>query len=62
MVLWWIVAATFLVSLVFWGGIFTLIVKGNLMQKLLFYLMGFSAGALIGSAFLHILPECLENN
>lgn len=30
------------------------------MQKILFSLIGFSAGALIGGAFLHILPEALE--
>jgi len=43
-------------------GILTLAIKENLLQKILFCLIGFSAGALIGSAFLHILPECLENN
>ncbi len=62
MVLFWILASTFLVSLVSLVGIFTLAIKDNLLHKMLFCLIGFSAGALIGSAFLHILPECLENN
>ncbi|MDP3041459.1 MAG: ZIP family metal transporter [Candidatus Omnitrophota bacterium] len=62
MVLFWILASTFLVSLISLVGILTLAIKDNLLQKALFCLIGFSAGALIGSAFLHILPECLENN
>jgi len=62
MVLFWILASTFLVSLISLVGIFTLAIKDNLLHKILFCLIGFSAGALIGSAFLHILPECLENN
>ncbi|MFA4854301.1 MAG: ZIP family metal transporter [Candidatus Omnitrophota bacterium] len=62
MVLFWILASTFLVSLISLVGIFTLSIKDNLLHKILFCLIGFSAGALIGSAFLHILPECLENN
>jgi zinc and cadmium transporter len=62
MVLFWILASTILVSLISLVGIFTLSIKGNLLHKILFCLIGFSAGALIGSAFLHILPECLKNN
>lgn len=62
MVLFWILASTFLVSLISLVGIITLALKDNLLHKILFCLIGFSAGALIGSAFLHILPECLENN
>lgn len=62
MVLLWILASTSLVSLISLVGIFTLTLKDNLLHKILFCLIGFSAGALIGSAFLHILPECLEKN
>ena len=60
MVLFWILASTFLVSLISLVGIFALAIKDNLLHKILFCLIGFSAGALIGSAFLHILPEALE--
>jgi zinc and cadmium transporter len=62
MVLFWSLASTFIVSLISLVGIFTLAIKDNLLHKVLFCLIGFSAGALIGSAFLHILPECLENS
>jgi len=61
MVLFWVLSSTFLVSLISLVGIFTLAIKDDLLHKILFCLVGFSAGALIGSAFLHILPECLEN-
>ena len=60
MILVWILASTFLVTLISLVGIFTLAIKKNLLQKILFCLIGFSAGALIGGAFLHILPEVLE--
>ncbi len=62
MVLFWILGSTTLVSLISLVGIFTLSINGNLLHKILFCLIGFSAGALIGGAFLHILPEALENN
>jgi len=56
----WILTSTFLVSLISLIGIFTLLIKKNLLADVLFYLIGFSAGALIGGTFLHILPEALE--
>ncbi len=62
MVLVWILASTFLVSIVSLAGVFTLSIKERLLHRLLFCLIGFSAGALIGGAFLHILPEALENS
>ena len=60
MVLFWILASTFLVSLISLVGIFTLAIKDNLLHKILFCLIGFSAGALIGGAFLHLIPEAVE--
>jgi len=60
MILVWILVSTFLVTLLSLIGIFTLSLKQNFLEKILFCLIGFSAGALIGSAFLHILPEVLE--
>lgn len=60
MVLVWILASTFTVSLISLIGILALAIKGKILQKILFCLIGFSAGALISSAFLHILPEALE--
>jgi zinc and cadmium transporter len=58
----WIIASTFVVSLISLVGIFTIGIKEKLLAKLLFFLIGFSAGALLGGAFLHILPEALETN
>jgi zinc and cadmium transporter len=62
MVLVWILVSTFLVSLISLIGIFTFLLKEKQLHRILFYLIGFSAGALIGGAFLHILPESLERN
>ncbi len=62
MVLVWILISTFLVSLISLIGIFTFLLKEKQLHRVLFYLIGFSAGALIGGAFLHILPEALEQN
>lgn len=60
MVLVWILASSFLVSIISLIGVFTLVIKDKLLKNILFCLVGFSAGGLIGSAFLHILPEALE--
>lgn len=61
MILFWIIGATFLVSLISFVGIVTFVIKGKLLDKILFSLIGFSAGALIGGAFFHLMPEALES-
>lgn len=60
MVLIWIILSTFLVSLISLIGILTLAIKDKLLHRISFGLVGFSAGALLGSAFLHLLPEALK--
>ena len=60
MILAWILVSTFIVSLISLVGVFTLAIKENLLRKIIFSLIGFSAGALIGGAFLHIIPEVLD--
>jgi zinc and cadmium transporter len=60
MILVWILASTFLVSLISLIGVITFAIKGKLLDRILFLLVGFSAGALIGGAFLHLIPEALE--
>ncbi len=55
----WIIGSTFVISLVSFIGILTLFVKDKLLDKILLYLVSFSAGALIGGAFLHLLPEAV---
>lgn len=57
-----ILISTSIVSLISLVGVLTLSIKEQLLKKILFCLVGFSAGSLIGGAFLHILPEVLENN
>lgn len=59
MVLAYILISTTIVSLISLVGIFAFILKEQLLHKILFGLIGFSAGALIGGAFLHLLPEAL---
>ncbi len=59
-ILVWIIAATIADSLVGLLGIFSLWIKDDLIKKAGLYLMSFSAGALLGGAFFHFLPEALE--
>jgi len=56
----WALLATFIVSLISLIGIITLIFSKKILNKLLFLLVGLSAGALMGGAFLHIIPESVE--
>lgn len=58
--LFWAVIATFVVSLVSFIGVVTLAFKEKLLNKIVMLLVGFSAGALIGGAFLHLIPEAFE--
>lgn len=58
-VLSWILTSTIIVSLLSLGGILTLTIKGKSLDTILFTLVGFSAGTLMGGAFLHLLPESL---
>ncbi len=50
------VSAISAVSLI---GIFALGVNQERLQRILFYLVSFSAGALLGDAFIHLLPEIM---
>ncbi len=56
----WAIGASLAVSIISLIGIFSLLLKENLLHKILILLIGFSAGGLIGGAFLHLLPEALE--
>ena len=58
--LFYILFATFIVSLISFVGVFTLAIKDNVLNQILLFLVGFSAGALMGGAFLHLLPEAIE--
>ncbi len=56
-----IFGSIFLVSIVSIVGILLLSLKENLLNKILLYLVSFSAGALLGDAFIHLLPHTVEH-
>jgi zinc and cadmium transporter len=52
--------AVLLVSFVSLIGILALSVKDKILKRILILLVSFSAGALLGDAFIHLLPEIVE--
>lgn len=58
--IYWILAATIADGLFAFAGVFTLIMKKALFRKVMLALVAFSAGALLGGAFFHLMPEALE--
>ncbi|MCH7568582.1 MAG: ZIP family metal transporter [Nanoarchaeota archaeon] len=54
--------SVFIVSLISLIGIITIAIKAEKLNKFLIYMVAFSAGALFGGAFLHLLPEIVEAN
>lgn len=56
----WILLASLAMSLFSLIGALTLVFSDKVLKKLLFPLVAFSAGALLGGAFLHMIPESLE--
>lgn len=56
------ILAVLLVSFASLIGVFTLGIKAEKLQKILIYLVAFSAGALLGDVFFHLLPEMIEEN
>ncbi|PIY71212.1 ZIP family metal transporter [Candidatus Roizmanbacteria bacterium CG_4_10_14_0_8_um_filter_35_28] len=59
-ILFYILISNFIISLISLIGIFTLMIKEKLLQKILLFLVSLSAGALMGGAFIHLLPEAQE--
>jgi len=49
--------SVFVISLISIIGIFGLAIKAEKLKKILIYLISFSAGALFGDVFIHLLPE-----
>jgi len=54
------IISVLIVSAVSFIGIFTISIKADRLKKFLIYAIAFSAGALFGDAFLHLLPELIE--
>jgi len=53
-------ASVFLVSLISFVGVFTLSIRKEKLERYLLLFVSFSAGALLGGAFIHLLPETFE--
>ncbi len=52
--------SVFLVSLISFVGLFTFAIREHVLEKILLFLVSFSAGALFGDAFIHLLPEAVK--
>ncbi|NQU84096.1 MAG: ZIP family metal transporter [Parcubacteria group bacterium] len=55
-----ILLSAFTISIISILGIFALFLKEKLLNKILLILVGLSAGAMMGGAFLHLIPEAVE--
>jgi zinc and cadmium transporter len=56
----YIILATALVSVISLVGVLTIPWKAKKLEKALLILVGLSAGALMGGAFIHLIPEAVE--
>jgi zinc and cadmium transporter len=54
------IISVFLVSLISFSGALTLAIKKEKLKDFLIYFVSFSAGALLGDVFIHLLPEVVE--
>lgn len=57
--IWWILIATLLVSLISLIGIITIGINDKVLHEIIILLVALSAGGLLGSGFLHLLPEAV---
>lgn len=56
----WAILSTVLISLASLVGIFATLAKKSWRQRIVRSLVSFSVGALLGDAFVHLIPEALE--
>lgn len=56
------ILSVFIISLVSLVGIFTLSINIEKIKNVLLFLVSFAAGALLGDAFLHLIPEAFGEN
>lgn len=54
------IVSVLIVSIISLIGVFTLSISNKKLEKFLIYLVSLSAGALFGGAFLHLLPEVIN--
>ncbi len=58
-ILLWIILSALAMSIIAWIGLIALALKEETLKKILLILVAFSAGSLIGGAFLHLIPETI---
>ena len=56
------IISVLIISVISLIGIFTLSIKKKRLETILIYFVSFSAGALFGDAFLHLLPEIIAEH
>ncbi|MFZ2192719.1 MAG: ZIP family metal transporter [Candidatus Moraniibacteriota bacterium] len=56
------ITSVFVVSLISLVGVFSLSFDQKKLYKVLIYLVSFSAGTLMGDAFIHLIPEAFESS
>lgn len=54
--------SVFIISIVSFVGLLTISMNPKQLKKILIYLVSFAAGALLGDAFIHLLPEIAEEH
>lgn len=59
-VLTYAIISVVVVSLLSTIGLFSFFIKENKLKRILLYLVSFSVGALLGDAFIHLIPEAAE--
>jgi len=59
-VLLMIILATLAITLCVWAAVLFLLLKKEVLERILMFLVSLSAGALMGGAFLHLLPEAAD--
>lgn len=63
MIVWLVsIFSVVIISLISMVGIMTLWLKENQLKRIVLYMVSFSAGALFGDAFLHLIPEVIEES
>lgn len=60
----WLLSLTsvIIISAISMAGVLVLWLKDRQLNKILLYLVSFSVGGLFGDAFLHLIPEAIEEN
>ena len=55
-------ASVLIVSMISLVGIITISIRQGLLQKIVLFLVSFSAGVLLGDTFIHLLPEAMRRS